>query len=338
MKRLNHLYPKIIAFDNLLLAYQKAKRGKNNRTDVAQFSLSLEKNLFLIQHDLNNQCYQFGEYRLFTIYERKPRQIVAAPFRDRVVHHAIMNVLTPLLDNRFIFASYACRKNKGVHKAVDRYQLWARKHRYVLKLDISQYFASIDHNVLRQILRKHLKDELLLRLLDNLITTAPKNSTDIGKSIPIGNLTSQFFANLYLNDFDHFIKEQLKIKSYLRYVDDLFLLHNRKQVLWQTKQAIDDYLASLMLLIHPKKVQLRQVTEGLDVLGYRVYPFKRQLRNDNGFRFWRKLRKFAKKYQYGKIMLSDIRPSVMAWIGHARHGRTQKLRKVIFSSVIFKRV
>lgn len=141
-----------------------------------------------------------------------------------------MNILEPPLDKGFIFDSYACRKNKGVHKAVNRYQTWARKNCYVLKLDIAQYFASIDHRVLQQILRKHIKDKSVLALLDSLIAAYPNNN--LGKSMPIGNLTSQFFANLYLNDFDHFVKQQLKMKCYLRYVDNLFLLHNNKQALW----------------------------------------------------------------------------------------------------------
>lgn len=234
MKRLADLWPRVVAFDNLWLAWRRARRGKSRSASAVAFEWNLEANLLALQQELRSGEYQPGTYRLFTIYERKPRLIAAAPFRDRVVHHAVMNLIEPPLDRRFIPDSYACRKGKGVHQAVDRYQAWAQRYRYALKLDVRQYFPSIDQTILKAILRRHLRDERVLALLDLIIDTGPELApaqpahfsgddllTPLERrcGIPIGNLTSQFFANLYLNDLDHGIKEVLRVPAYLRYVD-----------------------------------------------------------------------------------------------------------------------
>lgn len=235
MKRLGHLWDSIVTFDNLLLAYRKARRGKRSRDEVALFALNLEKELFQIQEALVNQTYQPGTYRLFILYERKPRQISAAPFRDRVVHHALMNIVEPLLDKRFIADSYACRQGKGVHLAVARYQQWANRYAYALKLDVARYFPSIDHTILKAQIAHHLKDPQVLWLFDTILDHSPLfppapliyfpgddlfTPVERRKGIPIGNLTSQFLANLYLDGLDHFIKQELQVDAYLRYVDD----------------------------------------------------------------------------------------------------------------------
>ena len=191
-----------------------------------------------LQQELAARDYHVGDYRQFTLYERKPRLISAAQFRDQVVHHALMNVIEAPLDRCFIFGSYACRKGKGVHAAVGRYQGWARRYPYALKLDVRRYFPSIDHVLLKQKLRRRIADARILELLDLIIDSAPATVDDsvyfIGddlltplerhRGLPIGNLTSQFLANLYLDDLDHQIKEVLRVPAYLRYVDDLFLL------------------------------------------------------------------------------------------------------------------
>ena len=225
MKRLRNLYSRVTAFDNLLLAYRKARRGKGRSMDVADFALDLESNLFRLEHELKSGCYLPGRYRLFTLYERKPRLIAAAPFRDRVVHHAVMNVIEPPLDRRFIHDSYACRKGKGVHAAVTRYQGWARNNAYAMKLDVRQYFPSIDHQILKEKLARCIKDPDVLDLLARIIDAGPADRStqtyyfpgddlltplERRRGIPIGNLTSQFFANLYLDSLDHHIKERLR--------------------------------------------------------------------------------------------------------------------------------
>lgn len=352
MKRFGFLWDKIISFENLLLAYKKARKGKQNRDDVALFGLNLEKELFQLQQELRNKTYCPGMYRIFTIYERKPRQISAAPFRDRVVHHALMNIVEPLIDKRFIFDSYACRKGKGVHKAVDRYQKWSRHYAYVLKMDISRYFPSIDQVIVKKQLARLIKDPHVLALFDVILEQSPKFPVEAlsyfpdddlltplerRTGIPIGNLTSQFLANLYMNDFDHFVKEKLQAKAYFRYVDDFMLLSNSKKQLHEWKYKIEDYLISLRLKVHPRKVNIFSVYEGVDVLGYRVFPAYRLLRNDNGHRFIRRLKGFTKAYANGDMQWDDFNPSVQSWIGHATQANTFGLRETIFNTTVFKR-
>lgn len=352
MKRIGNLWDRIIAFDNLLLAYKKARKGKRSREEVARFGLNLEQELFRLQDALLAKSYLPGAYRIFTLYERKPRQISAAPFPDRVVHHALMNVVEPLLDRRFIFDSYACRQGKGVHQAVQRYQNWANRYAYALKLDIQRYFPSIDHAILKQQIAHHIKDPHVLWLFDVILDHSPAFPTqpwvyfsgddlftpqERRTGIPIGNLTSQFLANLYLDGFDHFVKEQLRAKAYMRYVDDFVLLSNSKPKLHDWRQAIEQKLQELRLRIHPRKANIFSVQQGVDILGYRVFPSHRLLRNDNGHRFARRLRTFAAAYRGGDMEWEDFNPSVQSWIGHARQADTLGLRQRIFESTVFQR-
>lgn len=352
MKRFGHLWEQVIAFDNLLLAWKKARKGKRSRPDVVNFGLNVEAELFRLQDELRAQTYKPGQYRLFTIYERKPRQISVAPFRDRVVHHALMNVVEPLIDRRFIFDSFACRKNKGVHLAVSRYQQWSKRYAYALKLDVSRYFPNIDHAILKQQISALVKDPKVLSLFETIVDGSPDYDEEFihyfkgddlltplerRKGLPIGNLTSQFLANLYLNGLDHFIKQDLRAKAYLRYVDDLILMSDDKQQLHKWCTEISAYLARLRLVLHPRKVNIFRVYEGVDVLGYRVFPTYRLLRNDNGFRFARRLRQFADDYAKHKVSWDDFNPSVQSWIGHASQADTWGLRESIFAHTVFRR-
>ncbi len=342
MKRLGRLWPQLIEFENLLSAWQKARRGKRQTPEAARFEFYLEKELIRLQRQLQNGDYRPGSYRLFTIYERKPRQIAAAPFRDRVVHHAIMNCIEPGLDPTFIQDSYACRKGKGVHQAVNRYQTWARRYAYALKLDVVQYFASIDHQILKHKLYRRIKDKQVLCLLDTIIDGSPiaeegDAKISMRKGIPIGNLTSQFFANLYLDDLDHYVQQELKVHAYLRYVDDMVILDDDKSRLHDIRSKIEERLGVERLRLHPRKAQVSPVTKGLNLLGYLVYPASRRLRNDNGHRFYRRLRGFAEGYNQGRLDFSDFDPSVQSWIGHAIHADTYGLRRTIFSNVVFRR-
>jgi hypothetical protein len=316
---------------------------------VAEFGLNLEAELLTLQRELKAGEYRPGAYRLFIIHERKPRTIAAAPFRDRVVHHAVMNLIEPPLDRTFIEDCYACRRGKGVHAAVDRYQVWAQRFPYVLKMDIQQYFSSIDHDILKTKLRRKIKDKRTLDLLDRIIDGSPPPDTppsyfpgddlltDLGRrrGIPIGNLTSQFFANLYLDDLDHHIKQTLNFKSYLRYVDDMVILDNDKIRLAETRAAVREYLEASRLRLHPRKAHISGVRDGLNLLGYIVYPHRRRLRNDNGHRFLRRLRRVARAYGKGGKQWNEIRASVQSWIGHASHADTDGLRRAIFSQVVF---
>lgn len=348
MKRLSGAWNQVVSFDNLLNAYRKARLGKRNRPEVARFGLNLERELLSLQRELLTGDYHPGPYRLFTIYERKPRLIAAAPFRDRVVHHAVMNIIEAPLDRTFIHDSYACRVGKGTHAAVARYQTWARRYPYVLKMDIAQYFPSIDHAMLREKLRRRIKDKLLLALLERIIAGSPTVEAAFGgddllnparsrTGIPIGNLTSQFFANLYLDDFDHYMKETLRCKAYLRYVDDTVVLDDDKRRLHEIRAAVRERLAQEHLRLHPCKADISRVSDGLNLLGYIVFPNYRRMRSDNGHRFVRRLRRMADLYRDGRLGWAAIDAAVQSWIGHAKHADTRGLRQGIFSRIIFQR-
>ncbi|MGE3152473.1 MAG: reverse transcriptase domain-containing protein [Nitrospiraceae bacterium] len=351
MTRLGELWPRLVSFENLLAAYRKARRGKRSRQGVADFGLALEGEVLSLQRELQEGTYRPDDYRLFTIYERKPRVIAAAPFRDRVVHHAVMNVIEPPLDRTFIADSYACRHGKGVHAAVDRYQAWAQTYRYVLKMDVRQYFPSIDHELLKAKLRRRIKDRCVLALLDRIIDGSPRQGTEpcyfagdnlftpwerrVG--IPIGNLTSQFFANLYLDDLDHYIKQGLRVRPYLRYVDDLVVLGDDKARLTDIRAAVRERLATDRLQPHPNKAHVTRTVDGLNILGYIVYPEHRRLRNDNGHRFARRFRRMAQIYRTGRLEWTMMVASIQSWIGHAKHADTEGLRRAIFSQAVFTR-
>jgi retron-type reverse transcriptase len=351
MKRIDGIWASVTSFENLLQAYRKARRGKRSKRGVSEFGLNLERELLALQRALRQGTYQPGEYRLFTIYERKPRVIAAAPFCDRVVHHAVMQAIELTLDHTFISDSYACRKGKGVHAAVDRYQAWAQTYRYVLKMDVRQYFPSIDHGLLKEKLRRRIKDVRLLDLLDCIIESSPQSTAephyfsgdtlltplDRRTGIPIGNLTSQFFANLYLDDFDHYIKQVLKVRPYLRYVDDMVVLDHDKVRLAEIRAAVKERLAIDRLWLHPRKAHISPVADGLNLLGYVVFRDRRRLRNDNGHRIVRTFRRMAKAYQAGRLEWSEVVATTQSWIGHAQHADTEGLRRAIFSQAVFRR-
>jgi RNA-directed DNA polymerase len=262
-----------------------------------------------------------------------------------------MNGIEPPLDRTFIEDSYACRRGKGVHAAVDRYQAWAQTYRYVLKMDVRQYFPSIDHAILKSKLRRRIKDPRVLALLDRIIEGSPRGNREPGyypgddlftplerrAGIPIGNLTSQFFANLYLDDLDHSIKQVLNVRPYLRYVDDMVVLDHDKERLADIREAVRERLEADRLRLHPNKAHVTRTADGLNLLGYVVYPHRRRLRNDNGHRFACKLRGMARKYGAGCLDWPKVVASVQSWIGHAKHADSEGLRRAIFSQAVFRR-
>lgn len=351
MKRLGGLWVRVTAFENLLRAYRKARLGKRTRPSVARFALNLEGELLALQRVLREGVYRPGAYRTFTIYERKPRTIAAAPFRDRVVHHALMHVIEPPLDRRFIHDSYACRAGKGVHAAVARYQGWARRYAYALKMDVARYFPSIDHTLLKEKVRRHIEDRKVLALVDVIIDTGPPQVPALAyfpgddlftplarpAGIPIGNLTSQFFANLYLDDLDRAMRSRFGATAYLRYVDDMVVLDDDKGRLRELRDAVREHLERERLRLHPRKAHVSPVRDGLDLLGYRVWPRRRRLRNDNGHRFARRLRGYAAAYARGDMDWSDVHPRVRSWVGHALQADTEGLRRRILSGTVFRR-
>ncbi|MCG6943505.1 MAG: RNA-directed DNA polymerase [Thiohalocapsa sp.] len=351
MKRIGGLWERLIGFDNLWLAWRRARRGKARSRGAVLFELELEENLLGLQAELASGTWTPGAYRLFSIYEHKPRLIAAAPFRDRVIHHAVMNLIEPLLDARLIDDCYACRRGRGTHRAVDRYQTWARRYAYAMKLDIRRYFPSIDHRLLKECLARRIKDQAVLTLLERIIDSAPPCAEPMApfpgddlltplerpRGIPIGNLTSQFFANLLLDDFDHWVKQGLRCTGYLRYVDDMVFCANDEGRLAEWRAAVTERLAGLRLRLHATRGQVQRTADGLTLLGYRVFPKFRRLLPENGYRFGRRLRALAVRYAAGRAEWPEIDASVHAWIGHAANADTWGLRTAIFRGVVFTR-
>jgi len=327
-----------------MLAYRRASRGKRGQPNVAAFEHRLEDNLLTIHQQLVAQTYRPGAYVSFTIHEPKRRLISAAPFADRVVHHALCNVIEPLFEHSFIFDSYANRVRKGTHRALDRCQELARRYRYVLSCDIRQFFPSIDHAVLRGTLGRIITEPDVMWLVDRILDSGVGVLSEVyemvffpgddlwavtrPRGLPIGNLTSQFWANCYLNPFDHFIKRELRCQGYVRYVDDVLLFADDKATLWSWRDAVVDRLARLRLTVHAG-AHPRPVTEGIPFLGFIVYPERRRLKRRKAVNFARRFRALARQYAEGQIPLDGMTASAQGWANHARYGNTVGLRKAV---------
>jgi hypothetical protein len=345
------------SWDNLLLAYRRASKGKRGHPNVAAFEHRLEDNLLALQANLIGQTYTPGGYISFFIHEPKRRLISAAPFRDRVTHHALCNLIEPIFERSFIYYSYANRVGKGTHRALNRCQQFARRFRYALQCDIKQFFPSIDHVILRETLARRIDDVRVMWLIDQILssgvgvlseaydrvyfpgddlfaanrprglpTPALAHARSAGASV--GNLTSQFWANVYLNPFDHFVKRELRCPAYERYVDDVLLFADDKPVLWAWREAVVERLARLRLTIHPG-AQPRSVDEGIPFLGFTVYPNRRRLKRRKGVHFQRRLRRLSAAYAGGEIDLDAVTSSVHGWVNHVRYANTVGLRKAL---------
>jgi hypothetical protein len=344
------LYHRIYDWDNLVLAHRKAAKGKRGKEPAARFEYHLEDNLVALHEELRTKTYRPGPYNSFYIREPKRRLISAAPFRDRVVHHALCNVIEPIFERSFVHDSYANRKGKGHHRALDRAQFFARRYNYVLPCDVRQFFPSIDHALLRRTLARKLSDPDVLWLVDRILESGAGvlgeeydmvyyAGDDLlaatrHRGLPIGNLTSQFWANCFLSPFDHFVKRELRCPGYLRFVDDLLLFGDHKQRLWEWKGAAIERLAHLRLSIHEERAQVRPVTEGIPFLGFVVYPHKRRLKRRNGLAYARHFRVLVCEYAAGRLSLERLTASARGWANHARYGDTLGLRRDILGSVV----
>ncbi|MDN3513715.1 MAG: RNA-directed DNA polymerase [Candidatus Brocadia sp.] len=346
------MYKELISFQNLHLAYKKASKGKRRIPGVAAFELELEENLFQLHEELQNKTYQPGNYTSFFIHEPKRRLISAAPFRDRVVHHALCNIIEPIFERSFIQDSYANRIGKGTHRALNRCQQFARRFPYVLQCDLRQFFPSIDHEILRAALSLKISDRDVLWLIDRILESGTGVLNEVyemvyfsgdrqsaihrPRGLPIGNLTSQFWANVYLNPFDHFVKRELGCKGYARYVDDVLFFAKDKAILWQWKGLIQERLQQLRLTIHPH-AHPRPVEEGIPFLGFIVYPQRRRLKRRKGVHFQRKLRSLLTRVSHGGIPLSRVSASVLGWVNHVRYGNTIGLCKSVLGKLSLRK-
>lgn len=341
------LFPQITSWDNLLKAYHKAARGKRGRYAAAAFEHKLADRLLALQEELQQGWYQPGEYRHFVIHEPKRRKISAAPFRDRVVHHAVCNLIEPLFETRFHPHSYANRAGKGTHRAVDQLQYFACQNRYVLRLDIVQHFPSIDHLLLKNELFRVVQGEQTQELIASILQSgegvlaneySPVNFSDYlpgaaerSRGLPIGNLTSQFWSNCYLNPLDWFVTRTLGCRAYLRYVDDFALFANSKRLLWQWQAQITEFLAGWRLAVHEASAQPTKTVAGIPWLGFIVFPTHRRLKRRNVVKFRKRLARNIGLFRQGQITFGELDASVQGWINHVRYGDSWGLRKQLFA-------
>jgi RNA-directed DNA polymerase len=348
IKSASSLFERIYCWENLLSAWQKAARGKRSSSNAAHFEYRLADRLLVLQHELANGCYQPGTYTHFVIREPKRRLISAAPFRDRVVHHALGNIIEPAFERRFIPFSYANRVGKGTHRAIDRLKQLSQCYRYGLRLDIRQYFPSIDHEILMTALTKVLDDEAVIELCRKIISSGSGvldaeysmvwfDGDDLlatlrPRGLPIGNLTSQFWSNCYLHALDVFVMRQLGCNAYLRYVDDFALFSDSKQQLWAWKSAIIEFLAKLRLTIHEGPAQVVPVTQGIPWLGFVVYPDRRRVKGRKVRQAKRHLHQRFDDWQQGKISFAEFDASIQGWINHVRYADSWRLRENILDA------
>ncbi len=318
------IYNDIISLDNLLEAWKEFLKGKRNKKDVQEFQYQLSDNIVSLHKDLENKTYAHGGYYSFNISDPKPRNIHKATVRDRLLHHALYRKLYPLFDIHFIYNSYSCRKMKGTHRAlrcfvdfINEASKNNKKTLWALKCDIRKFFASVDHVILYTILRKKIPDEEIIKLIEKVVESF--SSTSVGKGLPLGNLTSQLFANVYMNEFDQYIKHVLKQKYYIRYADDFVIMNRNREELVEILPKIDEFLKKqLKLSLHPDKVFIKTIASGVDFLGW-VH-----------FTKYRVLRTKTKKRMFTRLEHTSYKPEVVcSYLGLLTHGNTNKLRRKI---------
>ncbi len=343
-KQHNDLYPAICGFRALRGAARKAVAGKRKKPGAMAFFANLETELVRLSRELQAGKYRPGRYVEIKIKDPKERLVSAAPFRDRVVHHALFEVIQPIFEQGFIGNSFANRTGKGTHAAIEVYERYAGRHKYVLRCDIFRYFPSIDHEILKAEFRRRVACEKTLWLMDRIVDCSnaqePVRLHFIGdtlftpferrRGLPIGNLTSQFFANLYLDRFDHFVTEVLQA-AYVRYVDDFALFHDDPGVLGEWRARIARFLEGRRLRLHPRKTVILSTAQPAVFLGFALDAGgPRRLPEANVRRFRNRLRGLRDRWRAGSVQRNAIDNRVRAWIAHADHAKTWRLRHAIF--------
>lgn len=329
MKRATNLIPKIACFENLLLAFYKAKKGKEQKPATMDYVKNLQENLMDLHHQLTSGDVNIGNYHYFTIYDPKERQICAAEFQERVLHHAIMNVCHPCFERYQICDSYATRLGKGTYKALERAGYFQKRYQWYLKFDIRKYFDSIDHQILTAMLWQKFKDKGLLAVFEKIINSY---QTQPGKGIPIGNLTSQYFANHYLGKLDHYIKNQLMIPAYIRYMDDFILWHNDKQALKEIWGKVETFL-NKNLALSLKTATLNHANRGLPFVGYLVFPEKIYLARRSKRRYQSKMKEFTALLESGRWSQSEFQQHALAVNAFAFHADSYYFRKKVLCNL-----
>lgn len=340
MRTYTGLYERIYPFDALEAAYCRARSGHRGTAEVLQFERDLEGELIQLSNELIWGEYRTGPYRTFHVHEPKRRLVAALPFRDRVLHHALVAQLEPIWEPRFIHHSYACRRGRGLHRGADTAQRWLREvqrrygRAYVLKADVSKYFASIRHDVLLALIARHVRCRRTLDLCAHIVDTWRPG-------LPIGNLTSQLWANIYLHELDDLVKQRLGVRRYMRYMDDWLVVHHDKAYLHGLRRTLTEWLGDTLGLALNRKTQVYPVGgargRALDFLGYRIWPTHRKLRKSSVRRMGRRMRWLARRYARGEIGRDAIDARVQSWLGHARHADSYRVRRDVLGTVTFKR-
>jgi len=344
------LYPQIASFAALHAAARRAVRGKRSKPGPAAFMARLETELLRLEAELKTHRWRPGRYIEIDVRDPKPRRVSAAAFRDRVVHHALCALIEPLFERGFIADSFANRRGKGTHRCVARYETFRDRHAHVLRADIYRFFPAIDHAILKADLRRRIGCPETLWLLDAIIDGSnpqePVNlyfpdddlfaPFDRRRGLPIGNLTSQLFGNIYLDRLDHFVKEVLRVPGYVRYVDDFALFHDDPIVLADWRHRVEAFLCGRRLVLHPRKTVIQSTAAPTIFLGYELYRNgRRRLPEANVRRFRNRLRGMRDRYRSGTIAMDAVEQRVRAWIGHAAFADTWRLRQAIFRGGVF---
>jgi len=323
-KTYTNLYPTVCSPTNLFSAYTQCRRGKGDKSYVTEFEKHLQENLDTLAEALQSRTWTPKGYSRFYVNDPKRRLINAPAFEDRIVHRALYDVIMPPFERGFYPHSYACRRGKGAHAGVACLRQYLRQYStppYYLQIDIKSYFASIHHDTLMAIIRRKIADSDVLALIRKILDSYHDSP---GTGIPLGNLTSQLFANIYLNELDHYVKHVLRCRHYIRYMDDIILLSETKAQLWEWKAAIEEFIARLRLRLHPRKQVVAPARCGIDFLGYVIYPDHVRVRNRNIHRVYDRM----KRIEAGTYP-RDPRGSIMSWMGYSIHADAHGLNQSI---------
>jgi len=334
MKTYNNLFDRVISPETLFTSWEIFKSDKRNKLDVIRFEMNLEENIFRLHRDLKNGRYRHGPYEGFYISDPKQRHIHKALVRDRVLHHAVFSVLNPIFEPTFISTSFSCRIGYGTHKGVEALQAMMRKvsknntcQCYVLKCDVRKFFDSMGHRGLLAILGRRVKDGKMMGLLESIIESYTSAQGD-WRGVPIGNLTSQLFANVYMNEFDQFMKHILKVSYYARYTDDFAIVSEDQEYLEKLLPQIEEFLKKVLgLVVHPDKIIFTKFCQGVDFLGYINFPHHRLLRTKTKRRIFSKMRRRSKEYARGQIDKNKLDQSMQSYLGVLGHANTYRLQE-----------
>jgi retron-type reverse transcriptase len=332
------MYSYLCSYDNLEKAFKKARKRKTLKPYVIEFEKNLKKNHNQLRIELVLHIYRPKLLQTFILRDPKTRKISRSAFRDRVVHHALCNIIEPILEKPFIFDSYANRVGKGTFKAIERFEYFSKKvtknynkKAFVFKADIKKYFEYVDHKMLISIIKKKISDPRVIWLIQTILNNYTTNMAD--KGMPLGNLTSQFFANLYLNELDQFIKHKLRAKYYIRYVDDFVILDSNYYNLLKYQKYIDSFLKdNLFLELHQDKSKILPINKGIEFLGMRIFPYHRLLKKKNLRKFQKKSILINKNFFENKIDYDKVYDFFEGWCAYAKNASTYKLRKNVLQN------